>query len=255
MEEMKQQQRADKQNSNIKKLQGSLKHAQEQTKKKLEQVEQMKIALRKLQENDWKPADWNGYHEDKDHSSKKDHSKNKDQPKDKGKKPAYHHLGPDYGDDDLYDYIPNGNPGGIPDGNGGGPDDGDGSGGNDGGSSHHDSDHSDNDSDNQDADDNWSNRTNPLHNPRVHHHQHNILSNLKLPTPQKFDGSHRVSVEDWIYNLEIFFDAARAQDHEKVTYAIILLIDMAQIWWKNLRRRNIQPTTWTGFCREIRNQF
>jgi hypothetical protein len=68
-------------------------------------------------------------------------------------------------------------------------------------------------------------------------------SSLKATPPRKYDGSPRTSVGDWLFTVDQYFTAARAQPEEKVPYAAIMLEGNALIWWKALVFQGIAPTT------------
>ena len=87
------------------------------------------------------------------------------------------------------------------------------------------------------------NRPSPLH------------SNLKYPPPQKFDGSPKTPVTNWLFNVELFFDAVGAPDEQCTPYAALLLTGNAQTWWKSLKERGTHPRHWDQFKRMIKEQF
>jgi deoxyuridine 5'-triphosphate nucleotidohydrolase len=87
------------------------------------------------------------------------------------------------------------------------------------------------------------------------HHTYPPLATLKIPTPEKFDGSPRTPVADWLFQIDQYFHVTRAREEERTSYASMLLKGHALIWWKSLVRDRIEPRSWDQFKTDISFQF
>ena len=85
--------------------------------------------------------------------------------------------------------------------------------------------------------------------------RHNTHSNLKYPPPQKFDGTPRTPVGNWLFNVDTYFDAVGASDEQRTPYAALLLMGNAQTWWRLLKEKGTQPRRWNQFKAIIEEQF
>ena len=81
------------------------------------------------------------------------------------------------------------------------------------------------------------------------------FANLRTPPPAKFDPKGKIPVREWIFKMEIWFQASRIPDDMKVMQAATLLEGHAFTWWMAKHRNNSIPTSWTQFRVEIIRQF
>ena len=73
--------------------------------------------------------------------------------------------------------------------------------------------------------------------------------------PNKFDGTTG-SVEQWIFEVELFFNAGRQDDHTaRINFAASMLNGSASQWWRYVVESNEPIATWTEFRSELINQF
>ena len=80
-------------------------------------------------------------------------------------------------------------------------------------------------------------------------------ANLRTPPPAKFDPKGKTPVREWIFKMEIWFQASRIPNDMKVMQAATLLEGHAFTWWMAKHRNNSIPTSWTQFRVEIIRQF
>jgi hypothetical protein len=81
---------------------------------------------------------------------------------------------------------------------------------------------------------------------------------LKPKSPDAFSGmDRRMDVETWLFQVEKFFNVARAaaSDVERIDYATLLFKDAALTWWRALSATNQTPTTWLEFKDLLQKQF
>lgn len=77
--------------------------------------------------------------------------------------------------------------------------------------------------------------------------------NFKAPD-EKFTGnSHKL--EQWIFNLEEYYQNANTRPDLKAGIAASKLSHNATVWWRTHRIRNQVPKTWKDFKKEIRARF
>jgi len=77
---------------------------------------------------------------------------------------------------------------------------------------------------------------------------------LKI-APKPFVGTtNPVETEHWINEMEKAFQGSKCSEKEKVDYAVYLLHDSAQHWWKSVERsheKNKEPFSWAEFREEF----
>ena len=83
-------------------------------------------------------------------------------------------------------------------------------------------------------------------------HNHNTI---KYPMPKGYDGSDKVSAENWLFLLNNYLDLTEIPEEKRITFTVFLLSSHALIWWKALVRDSNQPQTWIGFQNRIKQQF
>ena len=73
--------------------------------------------------------------------------------------------------------------------------------------------------------------------------------------PNKFDGTTG-NVEQWIFEVELFFNAGRQDDHTaRINFAASMLNGAASQWWHYVVESNEPIATWAEFRSELINQF
>jgi len=77
---------------------------------------------------------------------------------------------------------------------------------------------------------------------------------LKCPTPSNYDGSRRINVVSWLFEVEQYFDATHVT-RGRTAYAAMLLKGHAQIWWMAKKTNNDHPRRWEQFKRALTRQF
>jgi hypothetical protein len=65
-------------------------------------------------------------------------------------------------------------------------------------------------------------------------------------------------VKDFIVELELYFEAQRAREEDKITIAVTFLKEHALLWWTRYRDENagvVSNLTWTGFKGILSDRF
>lgn len=78
---------------------------------------------------------------------------------------------------------------------------------------------------------------------------------LRTTPPDKYDPAGKTPVAEWLFKMNLWFDATRVHHQDKVTQAVLLLEGHALTWWMMLTRERRQPTYWFQFERQIGEQF
>ena len=81
------------------------------------------------------------------------------------------------------------------------------------------------------------------------------LNNFRASPPGKFDPKGKTPVKEWLFKMEIWFQAASIPNNMKVTQAATLLEGHAFTWWMSKNRDGNIPNTWTRFSTELVRQF
>lgn len=78
---------------------------------------------------------------------------------------------------------------------------------------------------------------------------------LKPTPPPTFDGSRTRPVDEWLFTMEQYFQAAGAVDHQqRIIFAGQQLRDNAARWWMSVLQGQI-PATWQAFKDAILRQY
>ncbi len=64
-----------------------------------------------------------------------------------------------------------------------------------------------------------------------------------------------MSVLDWLFSVQSYFNLKDIPHNKKVAFAAMYLDGIALTWWKSLYLRSNQPTTWKEFQQEISAKF
>ena len=83
-------------------------------------------------------------------------------------------------------------------------------------------------------------------------HNHN---SVKYPSPRHYDGSHKVTANDWLFQMDTYFNVTEVPYHKRVPVAVLLLEGFALTWWKALIRDHQEPRNWNDFKIGISQQF
>src|SRR4051812_5406694 len=81
------------------------------------------------------------------------------------------------------------------------------------------------------------------------------LRTLRLSPPEKFKPPTKTSISEWLFKINLWFQASNIPDDAKVLQAALLLDGYALTWWMMLSRDHRQPRTWTQFEQQITTQF
>ena len=60
---------------------------------------------------------------------------------------------------------------------------------------------------------------------------------------------------NWLFNVELFYDATGTAEEQRTSYAALLLTGNAQTWWKYFKEKATHPRHWDHFKNLIREQF
>lgn len=86
-------------------------------------------------------------------------------------------------------------------------------------------------------------------------------SKLKVPDPLHFNGTRcSKELENFLWDMEQYFHAARIKEVEKVTVAAMYLTGDAKLWWRtrltdDLNAGRPKISTWESLTKELRDQF
>ena len=112
--------------------------------------------------------------------------------------------------------------------------------------------HDDDPSDDNDSDESYhsDHRRNRRPNQVIHNH-----NSIKYPAPKNYDGSDKITAENWLFQLDTYFEVTEVPFDKRIPVAILLLAGYALTWWKAQVRDNTEPRTWDGFKNRIKAQF
>ncbi|XP_070017491.1 uncharacterized protein [Nicotiana sylvestris] len=84
---------------------------------------------------------------------------------------------------------------------------------------------------------------------------------LRIPEPKAYGGARSAKeLENFLWDMEQYFQAARVQDDEKVTITPMYLTDDAKVWWRT-RMTEVESAglpkieTWEMLKKELKSQF
>ena len=81
------------------------------------------------------------------------------------------------------------------------------------------------------------------------------LANIRAPPPSKFDPKGKTPVREWIFKMEIWFQASGIPNNMKVMQAATMLEGHAFTWWMAKNRDGDVPNSWRQFSAELIRQF
>ncbi len=64
-----------------------------------------------------------------------------------------------------------------------------------------------------------------------------------------------MSVLDWLFSVQSYFNLKDIPHNKKVAFAAMYLNGIVLTWWKSFYLRSNQPTTWKEFQQEISAKF
>ena len=110
--------------------------------------------------------------------------------------------------------------------------------------------------DNDDEDDpDWGSEIGIPHERGRRNRAYNRASGgVKITTPKEFDGTG-TKIAEWVFKMNLYFDATRIHPDDKVPAAAILLSGHAMTWWMALVREGKQPVNWNQFTEALFHQF
>jgi len=76
----------------------------------------------------------------------------------------------------------------------------------------------------------------------------------RLPPPDKFNPS-KMLVREWLFKLELWFQATRTPRNQWIDQAVLLLEGTALTWWMHLHSQHAQPRYWNVFVLDITETF
>ena len=76
-----------------------------------------------------------------------------------------------------------------------------------------------------------------------------------MPPPAKFDPKGKTPVREWIFKMDIWFQASSIPNNIKVMQAATLLEGHAFTWWMAKNRDGDIPNNWIQFSTELIRQF
>ena len=84
---------------------------------------------------------------------------------------------------------------------------------------------------------------------------------MKVPEPKAYNGVRSAKeLENFLWDIENYFKAAKVQDTKKVSITTMYLCDDAKVWWKTkvveVEGLNLpQIETWETLKKELKTQF
>ncbi|KAL0433551.1 UNVERIFIED_CONTAM: hypothetical protein Slati_2689400 [Sesamum latifolium] len=87
------------------------------------------------------------------------------------------------------------------------------------------------------------------------------LSKVKVPDPKGFGGERSAKeLENFLWDMEKYFQAARVPDAEKVSITSMYLTGDAKLWWRSRLSDNASANrerieTWDVLKKELKDQF
>ena len=77
----------------------------------------------------------------------------------------------------------------------------------------------------------------------------------RVPPPSKFNPKGKTPVREWVFKMELWFQASNIPSNAKVTQAATLLEGYAFTWWMAKNCDGTTPNSWTKFKEELTRQF
>ena len=86
-------------------------------------------------------------------------------------------------------------------------------------------------------------------------------SKLRVPEPKPFHGARDAKeIENFLWDMESYFSAARVPDDEKVSLTSMYLVGDAKLWWRTRLNEDASANrpkidTWEALKKELKDQF
>ena len=81
---------------------------------------------------------------------------------------------------------------------------------------------------------------------------------LRLPMPDPFDPDKVKSV-DWLFSMDLYFDAAHVEDNDRVQQVVPYLRGSALVWWRGIQAEVVNQERelpeWQDFQKELKGLF
>src|SRR5690349_2627764 len=107
-----------------------------------------------------------------------------------------------------------------------------------------------------DSDDHRSFRTSRRDPPQTVYIQSPAVHNQIRSTPApRFDPQQRTPVKQWLFKMNLWFNASGIAYNQRVNQAALLLENHALTWWMARCNQGNQPIHWTNFSDQITRQF
>jgi hypothetical protein len=81
------------------------------------------------------------------------------------------------------------------------------------------------------------------------------LNQVRTAPPPKFDPSAKTPIINWLFKMELWFNAAQVTEANKINQAVMLLEGYALTWWMAKVRTGSQARRWIDFKDDITAQF
>src|SRR4051794_5562714 len=78
---------------------------------------------------------------------------------------------------------------------------------------------------------------------------------LRVQQPDKYNPAGKVPIAEWLFKMNLWFQAAQVKCQDKIIQAVLLLEGHALTWWMMIDRENKKPINWTRFEQQINEQF
>ncbi|XP_070002415.1 uncharacterized protein [Nicotiana sylvestris] len=84
---------------------------------------------------------------------------------------------------------------------------------------------------------------------------------VRIPEPKEFNGARSAKkLENFLWDMEQYFHAAKVQDEDKVPITTMYLVDDAKLWWRTRVADDVSAgrpkiDSWEGLNKELKDQF
>ncbi|XP_009779304.2 uncharacterized protein [Nicotiana sylvestris] len=84
---------------------------------------------------------------------------------------------------------------------------------------------------------------------------------VRIPEPKEFNGTRSAKkLENFLWDMEQYFHAAKVQDEDKVPITTMYLVDDAKLWWRTRVADDVSAgrpkiDSWEGLKKELKDQF
>ncbi|XP_070003253.1 uncharacterized protein [Nicotiana sylvestris] len=84
---------------------------------------------------------------------------------------------------------------------------------------------------------------------------------VRIPEPKEFNSARSAKkLENFLWDMEQYFHAAKVQDEDKVPITTMYLVDNAKLWWRTRVADDVSASrpkidSWEGLKKELKDQF